>query len=36
MHDLAAKGLAVDVHATTVEEAKKSILEALAGKGACR
>ena len=36
MHDLAAKGLAVDVHATTVEEAKKSILEALAGKGVCR
>jgi energy-coupling factor transport system ATP-binding protein len=36
MHDLAAKGIAVDVHATTVEEAKKSILEALAGKGACR
>ena len=36
MHDLAAKGLAVDVHATTVEEAKKSILEALAGKGDCR
>lgn len=33
MHDLAAKGIAVDVHATTVEEAKKSILEALAGKG---
>ena len=36
MHDLAAKGIAVDVHATTVEEAKKSIMEALAGKGACR
>ena len=36
MHDLAAKGIAVDVHATTVDEAKKSILEALAGKGACR
>ena len=36
MHDLEAKGIAVDVHATTVEEAKKSILEALAGKGACR
>ena len=36
MHDLAAKGIAVDVHVTTVEEAKKSILEALAGKGACR
>ena len=36
MHDLAAKGLAVDVHATTVDEAKKSILEALAGKGVCR
>lgn len=36
MHDLAAKGIAVDVHATTVEEAKKSVLEALAGKGACR
>ena len=36
MHDLAAKGIAVDVHATTVEEAKKSIMEALTGKGACR
>lgn len=36
MHDLAAKGIAVDVHATTVDEAKKSILEALAGKGVCR
>lgn len=36
MHDLAAKGLSVDVHATTVEEAKKSILAALAGKGARR
>ena len=36
MHDLAAKGIAVDVHATTVDEAKKSILEALAGKGDCR
>jgi energy-coupling factor transport system ATP-binding protein len=36
MHDLASKGIAVDVHATTVDEAKKSILEALAGKGACR
>ena len=34
MHDLAAKGLSVDVQATTVEEAKKSILAALAGKGA--
>ena len=36
MHDLAARGLSVDVQATTVEEAKKSILAALAGKGACR
>ena len=36
MHDLAAKGLPVDVQATTIEEAKKSILEALAGKGAKR
>lgn len=36
MHDLAAKGIAVDVHATTVEEAKESILKALSGKGACR
>jgi len=36
MHDLAAKGLPVDVEATTIEEAKKSILEALAGKGAKR
>jgi energy-coupling factor transport system ATP-binding protein len=36
MHDLAAKGIAVDVHATTVEEAKKSILAALSGKGARR
>ena len=34
MHDLAAKGLSVDVQATTVEEAQKSILAALAGKGA--
>ena len=29
MHDLAKKGLAVDVNATTVDEAKKSILKAL-------
>ena len=36
MHDLAAKGFSVDVHATTVEEAKNSILAALAGKGARR
>ena len=36
MHDLAAKGFPVDVHATTVEEAKNSILAALAGKGARR
>ena len=36
MHDLAANGLSVDVHATTVEEAKQSILAALAGKGARR
>ena len=36
MHDLAAKGLPVDVQATTIEEAKKSILKALAGKGAKR
>ena len=36
MHDLAARGLMVDTHATTVEEAKKSILAALAGKEARR
>ena len=36
MHDLAAKGFSVDVHTTTVEEAKNSILAALAGKGARR
>ena len=36
MHDLAAKGFSVDVHATTVEETKNSILAALAGKGARR
>ena len=36
MHDLAAKGFSVDVHATTVEEAKNSILAALAGKGVRR
>ena len=36
MHDLAERGFSVDVQATTVEEAKKSILAALAGKGARR
>ena len=36
MHDLAARGLMVDTHATTVEEAKKRILAALAGKEARR
>ena len=33
MHDLKDAGLDVDTHATTVEEAKKSILAALSGKG---
>ena len=36
MHDLAERGFSVDVQATTVEEAKQSILTALAGKGARR
>ena len=29
MHDLQAKGLPVDTNATTIEEAKRSILRAL-------
>ena len=31
MHELRAKGLPVDLNATTVEEAKTSILQALRG-----